>query len=273
MKNLKGDPKKLLLANLKLVKGIEFSNPMGEILVSMAFGMEPAVIFDWQYRLMLRLDGSTQFIEAVRDVKSQFEGEFVAADIWTFLDWMIENELVEEHKDAVVGSRKGFSLPLVDVIAPQASRSWFKMPLQIIGVSLLCLASLGGAYFATPVVVTLFKSLPVASSPKMAVESSAPIAATENKASRLPEIAETKEVTFAARAPQGFEALPTLPGDEATGTSLIEKLLGMRQELAACQIRRDEYYLLNDENGYSQEVAKITELVKEIGEIRTQIIN
>ncbi len=273
MKDIKQDPKKLLLANLKLVKGIQFSNPKGEILVSSPLRLEPTVISNWQYRLMLSLDGSEQFIEVVRSVKSKFDGEFVATDIWAFLDWMIENDLLEQQIDSPAKTRKRFPLTLPDVIAPQASPSWFKMPLQVVAISLLCLASIIGSYYATPLLVTLFRDLPAVRSQKAAAEPSKPIVASEKKASRLPEVAETKEVSFASRTPQVLEALPALPGDTAAEPSMIEKLMEMRHEMAACQIRRDECYLLNDENGYSQEVARITELVKEISEIRALVIN
>jgi len=275
MKNLKQDPKKLLLANLSLVKGIQFSNPMGEILVASPLGLESTAITTWQYRLMLSMDGSEQFIEVVRTIKSQFDGEFVAADVWAFLDWMIENELVEERRKYADNSSKRFPYPLPDVITQQPARSRFRMPLQVIGVSLLCLTSLGGSYLATPLLVTLFKSQPAAKKQQVVAPVAKTAAITEKKASRIPEVAEKKEVSFASRAPQAFEALPELPGDaEATPEpNLIEKLMGMRQEMAACQIRRDEYYLLNDETGYSGEVARITELVKEIGEIRSRIID
>ena len=63
------------------------------------------------------------------------------------------------------------------------------------------------------------------------------------------------------------EELPPVPQEP----TMIERLLEMRRELAACQIRRDEYYLLNNESGYRTEVSRISELVKEIGKIRAEI--
>jgi len=41
----------------------------------------------------------------------------------------------------------------------------------------------------------------------------------------------------------------------------------MREKLAACRICRDEYYLQNNEEGYRQEVEKMTALVRKIGEL------
>ncbi len=47
----------------------------------------------------------------------------------------------------------------------------------------------------------------------------------------------------------------------------IDRMKSLREKLAACRIRRDEYYLQNDENGYRTEVEAITLLTRKIGEL------
>lgn len=43
----------------------------------------------------------------------------------------------------------------------------------------------------------------------------------------------------------------------------------LRRRLAECRIRRDEFYIQNDESGYRREVAKMSELAREIGEMES----
>jgi len=45
----------------------------------------------------------------------------------------------------------------------------------------------------------------------------------------------------------------------------------LRRRLAACRIRRDEFYIQNDEEGYREEVAKMSELAREIGELESEL--
>ncbi|MDF1756407.1 MAG: hypothetical protein P1U89_26705 [Verrucomicrobiales bacterium] len=269
MKAWNYDPKEFLTMNLKLVKGVQFSNPKGEILASLPDCLAPTLVTKWQYRMMLSLDGEQQFIEVVRDVKNEHSGEFEATDVWMFLDWLVENDLVENAAIEAADSSEGRSPRLPHILEPKAStRPWMKVPLQAVGILLACGVSAFGAYKLTPLVIASFNEPVVeASSVEVAAAKVEPVKIEEaSTAVRTPQIAEAKEVTFAARA-KVEEMLP--PVEEAP--SLVEKLVGMRQEMAACQIRRDEYYLLNDEAGYRKEVEKISELVKEIGQIRADI--
>lgn len=47
----------------------------------------------------------------------------------------------------------------------------------------------------------------------------------------------------------------------------LDKITTLRAQLEECRIRRDEYYLQNDEAGYRREVHRMTGLANEIGEI------
>lgn len=50
-------------------------------------------------------------------------------------------------------------------------------------------------------------------------------------------------------------------------TQTLGRITTLRAQLEECRIRRDEYYLQNDEAGYRREVHRMTSLANEIGEI------
>ncbi len=256
--------------NLKLVHGVQFSNSNGEIHVTAPDAPDSTVIKKWQYRMMLKLDGAQQFVEVVRDVKNECNGEFGATDVWMFLDWLVENDLIEDALIELNLNEDSDGSELHEIVEPEKSkRPWMKVPLQVVGILLFGAFSAVGAYLVTPLVISIFDQ-PAAASVSEAEIASVDVNEKQNAADstavRIPAVAETKEVTFASRAPIK-EALPPVKEEP----SLVEKLIQMRQEMAACQIRRDEYYLLDDEKGYRAEVEKISELAKEIGKIRADI--
>ncbi len=47
----------------------------------------------------------------------------------------------------------------------------------------------------------------------------------------------------------------------------LQRIEMLRVQLEECRIRRDEFYLQNDEEGYRREVHRMTNLAREIGDI------
>ena len=45
----------------------------------------------------------------------------------------------------------------------------------------------------------------------------------------------------------------------------------LRRRLAQCRVRRDEFYIQNDEAGYRREVEQMNELVRQIGESESKL--
>jgi hypothetical protein len=73
------------------------------------------------------------------------------------------------------------------------------------------------------------------------------------------------EVAPPAESPEApSEPVPTV----ASKLEIIETL---RIQLEECRIRRDEFYLQNDEEGYRREVHRMTNLAKEIGDIENSL--
>ena len=105
----------------------------------------------------------------------------------------------------------------------------------------------------------------------------------------IPEVAETSPEKAEAETTQEPEALVATEEQSATDVSsadippapperseaevekLRKKMEALRQELTACQIRRDEFYIQSNEEGYRKEVEHMTELVRKIGRIESEL--
>lgn len=74
----------------------------------------------------------------------------------------------------------------------------------------------------------------------------------------IPEVPELEEKEEKASAP-------------ATPKDLEEEMDDLRRELAGCRVRRDEFYIQNDEAGYRREVERMIRLAKRIGELEAKL--
>ena len=66
------------------------------------------------------------------------------------------------------------------------------------------------------------------------------------------------------------KAQPQAQGQQQpqVGTDYLEEL---RRQMSECRIRRDEFYIQNNEDGYRREVEKMTALAREFGEIEARL--
>ena len=62
-------------------------------------------------------------------------------------------------------------------------------------------------------------------------------------------------------------AAAPLPSAPVTPVAPVSRIETLRTQLEECRIRRDEFYLQNDEEGYRREVHRMTNLAREIGDI------
>lgn len=247
-------PRNYLTLKLKLRKGIQFNHRSVVIIASMPDVLVPTQLQPWEYRLMLSLNGGLAFVDVVRDVKDKFPNSFEAKDVWTLLYWLIEHGLIEQEEVEN-------NLPLSEPVPSDPARNrghWVKLPVQILSIVIIGVGAMFAAYVATPHLLSFFNE-PSGSEPVVEITEAAPVSDT---AAREPVLAQSDEIEVAASTPA------VEPGERP---SPVEKLIAMRQELSASQIRRDEYYLLDNEEGYRTEVANITRLAEEIGRIRADL--
>lgn len=86
--------------------------------------------------------------------------------------------------------------------------------------------------------------------------------------SELQEIPDIPEVPEVSKKVKTAEQVPAKP---ATAAQLEVEMEELRRELAGCRVRRDEFYIQNDEAGYRREVKRMIELAKTIGEIEAKL--
>ena len=265
-------PQDLLPMHLKIRRGLEYSTVGGAVRVALDGSLEPTFVRQWQHRFMLELDGKKPLINVVRDVDAKFPHHFKPEEVWDFLGWLIKNELILDPNpiDNLLiesdsqKSGKGEKSALL---------SWIRIPLQAVAVVATGLGIMYFTYIATPYVFA-YLQIGNYADPIEEIEGSGKII----EETRMPNYVEPEKVVFAGRSIDAPIVIPSLSELETESTmaeetppskesDLTETLLDLRQKLVECQIRRDEYYLQNDEDGYRNEVAKISDLAKEIGEI------
>lgn len=61
--------------------------------------------------------------------------------------------------------------------------------------------------------------------------------------------------------------VPEVPASKGLGEKTLSRVESLRAELEECRIRRDEFHLQNDEDGYRREAHRMTSLAREIGNI------
>lgn len=258
----------------------------------------------WQYELLLRFDGKTTFEQAARAEHKVRPGRFTALGLLNFYNWLYTENLVlcecESIFELVLGEssepRQGNATYRADEPGPREPgllSSMMRNPRArkiALGSAavLLVLSILRIAFVAAPVLEPPVQRLyteakriaadPEADAPAIVSERgpSSPAVERVSLASRIDEIPDVPEMTAPVEpAPPVHDAgEPPLsqpsPEPRAANVSIspaIERIEELRIQLEECRVRRDEFYLQNDEEGYRREVHRMTNLAREIGDI------
>lgn len=286
---------------LKAREEMRFTSSGGKVLAERVADGQRFFFKVWQYEMMRRFDGSRTFEEIAREVYDLCQGGFSTVGLTNFYFWLYEENLVscecesifelvveDEETDKKASSRmpefreesesrmtekmKGL---WKESFGPQ--RDWQRQALKMSAILLFSLAVLRIAYVAAPILeppVNLFYA---------SVEGYFDRDATRPEERRAEtEVRETpvRELALAGRAQSDPANLPAPPVAEVvpyreemipepvrTEAPTFADVEQLRREMAECRIRRDEFYLQNNEIGYRYEVQKMTALAKEIGEI------
>ncbi len=245
----------------------------------------------WQYVMMCRFDGEKTFEQLGREIYNEFSGLITARGLLNFYSWLYDESLVLCHFESV--------FELVSQEGEEESR--FKLPgtvkrivshpkvpvvaLSAVGV-MFCLAVVRLAYVAAPVFEPPVDRLYSEIGERFMSDSEAPELERQAVASVAEPVIESIEpaaqVSLIPEPPALDAEAPVKPALKASADlppakpsidqdALLERMDTLRQKMAGCRIRRDEFYLQNNEDGYRREVEKMTELAKEIGEIDAQL--
>lgn len=243
----------------------------------------------WQFEMLARFDGRQNFEDVAKEVYALQPGGFTANGLLNFYNWLYDEDLVLCECDSI------FELVAEphesDVEEPAAPRlSAFSRILLsdarvlkavkitaavIFSLSVLRLAYVTAPVFEPPVdrlyaeAGRLFNK-PDGGTSHGELERSAelsPVERVELASKAVPiasEETESEELVEVDPPAQSPEPAPAV-------APKFETIETLRVQLEECHIRRDEFYLQNDEEGYRREVHRMTNLAKEIGDIETSL--
>ncbi len=258
----------------------------------------------WQYELLSRFDGKRTFEEAAKEIYLGRPGAFTATGLLNFYNWLYNENLVlcecesifelilgdpgdaMDDEEAEVGGKAGLSEFAGRLLRDsRVRRALAACAVVAFSLSVIRLVQVAAPVFE-PAAGRLYASFSKPARPQSAVsvaasERSAQDSSVErlSLAARAPVVKEAgkavEEPTPPVRAPEGPAYSPVIPEapkkEPETATSPangdLRRIEELRVHLEECRIRRDEFYLQNDEEGYRREVHRMTNLAREIGDI------
>ncbi len=259
----------------------------------------------WQYEVMARFDGRRSFEDAAKEVYQLRPGAFTANGLLNFYNWLYNENLILCECESIFELVLGTPDPEDEEITtepPRPALSDFAGQLlrdsrvrRLLAASAIVLLSLSvirivqvvAPVFEPPVnrliaeTGRLFK--PSEPAVSVAVSERAASDGSIEKVSLASRIVPTTTPGAPPQPPRFDEPAPPVhdPGEPAAGTAAAgtsapvapspapdqERIDMLRIQLEECRIRRDEFYLQDDEEGYRREVHRMTNLAREIGDI------
>lgn len=254
------------------------------------------------------MDGSRSFEQVSREVYTLFRGQFSSVGLLNFYRWLYQENLIVCECESIFELVEQF--PEMVAMAPQAQapvhqlkqvhhqhpqeteeistldrvvsrfqpkKPWHQQALKISAMILFSLAVLRLAYVIAPVFEPPVNRL-YAELENYFYDSVQPtsIEGQTNEVKESP----VREMELASQAGENIpeplpipapQLQPELPTETVRPEVNAAELDSLRRRLAECRIRRDEFYIQNDEQGYREEVAKMSELAKEIGELESRL--
>ena len=278
---------------------MRFAHGNGEVLAEKVADGQRFVLKPWQYELMRRFDGQRTFEEISKEIYGQFQGEFSAVGLTNFYQWLYDENLVlcecdsifelvtdDETETVPLGQRKplarhtGLTEQIQNTVRESfgVNYEWQKKALKISAIVLFSLAVLRIAYVAAPILEPPVNL--VYSTVEDYFYQDTQLPAERRSGNELLDTP-VQELELAGRAIDLPSAMPAengsvasyneIPEPPAAAPPTLENLESLRREMAECRIRRDEFYLQNNEIGYRYEVQKMTALAREIGEIEARL--
>ena len=250
--------------------------------------------------MLHRFDGKRTFEDLARETYKRKPGEFTAMGLLNFYNWLYNENLVLCECESVFelaiddpDSDEGDNQKALNLTARLLRNPGVRRSLKIAAVLVFALSVLRLAYVAAPIFEPPVKrftsmagefvsgkgeSVSVANSERSVQDTS--IERVELAAKVVPEEAakQTAEKPVVTKPTAAIPAITEKPAEAAVNQEAASapapaarSIDVLRTELEECRIRRDEFYLQDNEKGYRQEVQRMSNLVKEIGDIENSL--
>ena len=302
---LPGNLAEIFPLRFRLRDPLHFIRSNGDLVAERESNSRRYSLKSWQYEMLHRFDGKRTFEELARETYKREPGEFTAMGLLNFYNWLYDEnlvlcecesvfELAIDDSDSDEGDhQKALTLPARLLRNPGVRRSLKIAAVLVFFLSVLRLAYVAAPIFEPPVerftsMAGKFlngkeESVSIANSERSVQDTS--IEKVELAAKVVPEesakqTAEMPVVTMPAAAKPAVAkpAIAEKPAEAAVKQEAVSApspatrpIDVLRTELEECRIRRDEFYLQDNEKGYRQEVQRMSNLVKEIGDIENSL--
>lgn len=302
--HLPGNLAEIFPLRFRLRDELRFFRVPGAMVVERVARRQRYSVKVWQFEMLARFDGSQTFERVAQEVYSLQPNGFTAMGLLNFYNWLYDEDLVLCECESVfelIGEDRetdedsGFALKLLSFGRRWQGDERIGRGVKIAGAIIFSLSVIRLAYITAPIfeppadrlhveVKKLFQKTDASVShgelARAAEMSSVEKVALAAKVEIVPAAAPTREVVPGPTTTEG--AFPTEGVPESTKVAVteapvpvvggdIESIETLRTQLEECRIRRDEFYLQNNEEGYRREVHRMTSLAKEIGDIETRL--
>ena len=298
---LPGNLAEIFPLRFRLRDSLRYIRKDGNLIVEREAKSKRYALKPWQFEILHRFDGKRTFEELAKEVYKLEPGGFTATGLLNFYNWLYDENLVlcecesvfelaiddsEDSDDS--DHREAASLGSRLLRDPGMRRALKIAAILVFSLSVFRLAYVAAPIFEPPVkrlTSTAGKflrgsgeSVSIAKSERSVQDSSVEKVELATKVASA-KVVEPPAVAPAAERPAAekpaiFENLPgatekqtVAPAPVPAGTPIA----ALRIELEECRIRRDEFYLQNNEEGYRREVQRMSNLVKEIGDIEDRL--
>ncbi len=238
----------------------------------------------WQYEILSRFDGKRTFEEIAKEIYIVRPGAFTAVGLLNFYQWLCSEDLAlcecESIFELIVGdfdsdfeidedetAETGTWARLSAAAAGMLDDARVRRSLGIAAGVVLCLSVVRLVQVAAPVFEPPVQRLYAEMSQLFQRSEPTVSLATSERSAEEPTV---ERVALAARMPAAEESAPVRGEEGISVPDLLERVERLRVQLEECRIRRDEFYLQNDEEGYRREVHRMTDLAKEIGDLEKE---
>ena len=241
----------------------------------------------WQYEMLARFDGSQTFEQVAKEVYSLQPGGFTAMGLLNFYNWLYDEdlvlcecasifELVGEQSDSDGSSSKSLTAFARELLNDSRVIRGVKITAAIVfSLSVFRLAHVTAPIFEAPADRLYAETERLLRHREEGISHGELERSAELSPIEKVELAAKVEPAAPAQAPaKGIveTAPPAESPEPAPAVSpKIESIETLRTQLEECRIRRDEFYLQNNEDGYRREVHRMTNLAKEIGDIENSL--
>lgn len=243
----------------------------------------------WQFEMLARFDGRQTFEDVAKEVYALQPGGFTANGLLNFYNWLYDEDLVLCECDSIFELvAEPHESDVEEAAAPRLS-AFARMLLndarmlkavKITAAVIFSLSVLRLAYVTAPVFEPPVDRLYAEAGRLFNKQDGG---TSHGELERSAEMSPVERVELASKAepaaieetkPEGLvEVAPPVESVESAPAvaPMLETIETLRVQLEECRIRRDEFYLQNDEEGYRREVHRMTNLAKEIGDIENSL--